>query len=130
MGSMRATLQVIPGRATGLLYFVLRWPGGQFSGQHAGSITGAIRLFTQRLRKVPPGEMESASGHLDAALRKAGGGIKHVRLATWTGSQPLERFFESARTAWRRLPKEHDDFAQPQSMSLRDAATSGAGKRA
>lgn len=108
-------IRMIPDRATGLLHFVLKWPNGEFSGQHIGSMSGAIRLFTERLRQVPPGERELASGHLDAALRKSGGGIKHATLARWTGTQPLVSFFQAARAAWRRLPKEHDDFKRSQS---------------
>jgi len=54
-------------------------------------------------------EFERATAHVDAVIRKAGGGFKRVTIATWKGTQPLPEFFHAARLAWNRLPKEHDD---------------------
>jgi hypothetical protein len=101
----------VEGRATGHVFFLLRWPSGEFSQRCAYStrLDPAIRLFTDRLRLVPPPDRKFASGHFDAEVRKARGGRKRLSLATWTAAQPLPEFFRAARVAWQRLPKEHDD---------------------
>ena len=90
----------------GLVHFVIKWPTGAFPGQHIGGIEHAIRLFAGKLRLVPPSERELISAHFDAELRAAHGGTRRIRLATWTGTQPLEPFFQAARVAWRRHLKE------------------------
>ncbi len=107
----------IPGRATGYSFFVMSWPSGEFSQRsaHSKSIDSTIRLFTKRLDLVPVEERELVVAHIDAAVRKQRGGVRHVWLASWTGTQPLAEFFRAARLAWKRLPKEYDD--QPRRIS-------------
>jgi hypothetical protein len=50
-----------------------------------------------------------ATAHFEAQIRKAGGGCRRISLASWNAAQSLPEFFRAARTAWERLPKEHDD---------------------
>jgi hypothetical protein len=76
---------------------------------HSTTLDYTIRLFARRLRLVPPAERELASAHVDAEVRKAGGGVRRLTLASWTGAQPVPAFFKAVRQAWRSLPKEHDD---------------------
>jgi len=66
-------------------------------------------MFSGELERVPPAERPSATATLNAAVRKAGGGEEWIPLATWSGAQPVEPFFQAARVAWRKLPKEDDD---------------------
>jgi len=101
----------IEGRATGYVFFVLKWPSGEFSQRcsYSTRLDPAIRLFSERLRLIPATERELATGHLDAEIRRARGGVRRFSLAYWTAAQPLPEFFRAARLAWRRLPKEHDD---------------------
>ena len=101
----------IPDRATGYVFFVIKWPSGSFSQRcsYCTSLDHAIRLFTERLHLVPHSERELASARFDAAIRKARGGVRRFLLAAWKGSEPLPNFFRAARLAWRDLPKESDD---------------------
>jgi hypothetical protein len=101
----------VEGRATGYSFFTLRWPSGEFSQRcsYSTRLDAAIRLFTERLRLVPPSERLFATAHLDAEVRRARGGVRRIPLASWTGKQPLPEFFRSARVAWSRLSKERDD---------------------
>lgn len=101
----------IPGRATGYVFFVLKWPSGSFYQRcpYCTSLDSAIRLFSERLRLVSSSDRDLASARFDAAIRKAGGGFERVLLARWIGSDPLPNFFRAARLAWRDLPKESDD---------------------
>ncbi|MBI3850676.1 MAG: hypothetical protein HY298_10460 [Verrucomicrobia bacterium] len=99
----------IPGRATGNLAFVLKWPSGSATCPFATSFHNANRLFTERLRLVPLAERDSVTAHFDAEVRKAGGGVRRIKLATWIGTEPLPNFFRAARLALRYLPKEADD---------------------
>jgi hypothetical protein len=95
-----------PNARKGLIHFVVKWPTGAFPGQYIGGIDSAIRLFAERLRLVPPSERDLASAHFDAELRAPHGGIRRIRLAIWTGKQPLGSFFQAARVAWKRHLKE------------------------
>jgi hypothetical protein len=101
----------IPGRATGYVFFVLKWPGGSFYQRcpYCTSLDSSIRLFSERLRLVSSSDRDFASARFDAAIRKAGGGFQRVLLAKWIGTEPLPNFFRAARLAWRDLPKESDD---------------------
>ena len=101
----------VQGRATGHVFFVLRWPSGEFSQRcsYCTRLDNAIRLFTERLRLVPPAERESVTAHFYAEVRRARGGVRRAPLASWTASQSLPEFFRAARLAWRQIPKEHDD---------------------
>jgi hypothetical protein len=104
----------IAGRATGHIFFVLRWPSGTFSQRcgYATSIDTAIRLFSQRLRLVPIIERDAVVAHIDAGVRMQRGGVRRVPLARWAGTKPLPEFFREARLAWKQLPKEHGDQAR------------------
>lgn len=101
-----------PGRACGHVSFVLRWPSGTTSARdwYHKSLTSIIRMFSGELERVPPAERLLATATLNAAVRKAGGGEEWIRLASWSGAQPVETFFQAARVAWRELPKEDDDY--------------------
>jgi len=72
-------------------------------------LTTIIRIFSAELERVPPLERSQVTATLNAAVRKAGGGEKWIRLASWSGTQPVESFFQAARVAWQKLPKEDDD---------------------
>jgi hypothetical protein len=98
-----------PNRAAGYIFFVLKWPSGTLTDGYVLSIEPAIRLFKKRLSVVPAVERESATAYFDVQTRKARGGFKRVRLATWKGTQPLPEFFRVARHAWKQIPKEFDD---------------------
>ena len=98
----------IPDRATGYIFFVLKWPSGTLRDGYCASIEPAIHLFTKRLGCVPPAERDQASAYFDVGTRKLGGGLKRVKLATWKGGRPLAEFFQAARQAWKRIPKEND----------------------
>jgi hypothetical protein len=65
-------------------------------------------MFAGELQRVPLAERPLASATLNAAVRKAGGGEKWIQLAAWSGTQPVETFFQEARVVWRKLPKEDD----------------------
>ena len=67
-------------------------------------------MFSGELERVPAAERLSATATLNAAVRKAGGGEEWIPLASWSGAQPVETFFQAARVAWRKLPKEDDDY--------------------
>ena len=101
----------IPGRATGHTFFVIRWPTGALGDRcpYSTNLVATFRIFKQKLRLVPPEEIEHVVAHVDAVIRKPGGGFKRVPIASWRGTQPLPEFFHAARLAWNRLPKEHDD---------------------
>lgn len=107
----------IPGRATGALFVVLTWPNGHDSF-YANSVPTATRVFTERLRLVPLEERDLVSAHFDAEVRKARGGCVRVKLAVWKGTDPLPQFFQTARSAWRRLPKEYDDQRKTSPVSI------------
>ena len=100
-----------PDRACGHVSFVLRWPSGTTSARHwyRKSLTSIIRMFSGELERVPLAERSAATATLNAAVRKAGGGEKWIRLASWSGTEPVNVFYQAARTAWRKLPKEGDD---------------------
>ena len=68
-----------------------------------------IRRFVHELKHVPKGERELATATLSAGLRKARGGVTWVPLASWSGKESVEAFFQRAKAAWRRLPKEDDE---------------------
>jgi hypothetical protein len=99
----------MPDRAAGYIFFVLKWPSGALTDGYVLSIEHAIRLFKMRLTFVPPTERELATAYFDVQTRKARGGLKRAKLASWTGSRPLPEFFQAARKAWRDMPKEYDD---------------------
>jgi len=101
----------IPGRATGYTFFVIRWPSGSVSDHcpYSTNLVASFRIFKQKLRMVPPEELERSIARVDAGIRKWGGGCKRVPIASWRGTQPLPEFYQAARLAWNRLPKEHDD---------------------
>jgi hypothetical protein len=65
-------------------------------------------MFSGEWERVPPAERPLATATFNAAVRKAKGGETWIRLASSSGTQPVETFFQAARTAWRRLPKEDD----------------------
>ena len=67
-------------------------------------------MFLGELERVPPTERPLATATLNAAVRKAGGGEVWIPLASWSGAQPVEAFFQAARVAWREIPKEDDDY--------------------
>jgi hypothetical protein len=100
-----------PGRACGHVSFVLRWPSGTTSARdwYRKSLTSIIRMFSGELERVPPAERSMATATFNAAVRKAGGGEEWVRLASWSGTQPVETFCQAARVAWQKLPKEDDE---------------------
>jgi hypothetical protein len=81
------------------------------SGRHSyrKNLTSIIRMFSGELQHIPPLERGLATATLNAAVRKAGGGETWIQLASWCGQQPVESFFQAARVAWRKLPKEDDD---------------------
>jgi len=66
-------------------------------------------MFSGELLRIPPAERPLATATLNAAVRKTAGGEVWVELASWSGAHPVETFFQKARAAWRRLPKEDDD---------------------
>jgi hypothetical protein len=99
----------IPGRVAGYIFFVLKWPSGTFTDGYCLTIEPAIRLFRKRLSFVPLGERELATAYFDVQARKPRGGFKRVKLATWTGAQPLPEFFRAVRLAWKRMAKENDE---------------------
>jgi hypothetical protein len=110
-----------PNRVAGYVFFVLIWPSGTLTDGYVLDIESAIRLFSKRLSVVPPVERESATAYFDVQTRKARGGLKRVRLATWKGTQPLPKFFQLARRAWKRIPKEFDDkgkLSEKESVSI------------
>ncbi len=100
-----------PGRACGHVSFVLKWPTGATSGRdwYRKSLTSIIRMFSGELQRVPLAERPLATATFNAAVRKAGGGESWIRLASWSGAQPVEVLFQQARVAWRKLPKEDDE---------------------
>jgi hypothetical protein len=100
------------GRACGHISFILRWPGGSVSGRdwYRKSLTSIIRMFSGELERVSSADRPQATATLNAAVRKAGGGEKWIPLASWSGTQPVETFFQAARVAWRSLPKEDDNY--------------------
>ena len=100
-----------PGRACGHVSFVLRWPSGTTSARvwYQKSLTSIIRVFSGELERVPPTERQLATATLNAAMRKASGGEQWISLAAWSGTEPVNVFFQAARTAWQKLPKEDDD---------------------
>src|SRR5688572_26023845 len=98
----------ISGRAAGSIFFVLKWPGGTVTDGYTMNLETAIRMFTNRLSYVPATEREQATAYFEVEARKARGGFKRLKLATWKGLRPLAEFFQAARLAWKRLPKEHD----------------------
>jgi hypothetical protein len=87
------------------------------------NIETAIRLFTNRLSYVPATERKQATAYLEVEVRKARGGFKRLKLAAWTGVRPLPEFFQAARLAWKRLPKEHDGkgYLLPEGRVISDA---------
>jgi hypothetical protein len=112
----------IPGKAAGYIFFVIKWPGGTLTDGYCLSIEPAIRLFTKRFSSVPPAEHKQATAYFDVEVRKARGGFKREKLATWTGDCPLPEFFRAARQAWKRMPKEHDGkgFLLPKNRVISD----------
>jgi hypothetical protein len=66
-------------------------------------------MFLGELERVPAAERPSMKATMSAAIRKAGGGEKWIPLASWSGTEPVETFFQAARAAWRKLPKEDDE---------------------
>lgn len=66
-------------------------------------------MFSGELERVPLAERPLATATFNAAVRKAGGGEEWIRLASWSGTHPVETFFQTARVAWQKLPKEDDD---------------------
>jgi hypothetical protein len=66
----------IPGRATGYVILIVRWPSGTFTGMtgHSTKLDSAIRLFKKQLHLVPFAERELAAARFDAQVRKKGGG--------------------------------------------------------
>jgi hypothetical protein len=105
----------IPDRAAGYIFFVLKWPGGTLTDGYTMNIETAIRMFTSRLSHIAATGRAQATAYFDVEVRKARGGFKRLKLATWKGGRPLPEFFQAARQAWKRLPKEHDGkgFALP-----------------
>src|SRR5688572_26361091 len=87
-----------PGRACGHVSFILKWPSGSISGRHGyqRTLTSIIRAFSGELRTVPLPERSLATAKLNAAVRKGGGGEKWIALASWSGTQPVETFFQAA----------------------------------
>jgi len=67
-------------------------------------------MFSGELERVSAADRPQATATLNAAVRKAGGGEEWIPLASWSGTQPVETFFQAARVAWRSLPKEDDDY--------------------
>ncbi len=100
----------IPGRATGRLALVLRWPGGNACESGCHSLDQAIRVFSRQLRRVAPEERHAVTAHLQASVRGSHGGERRKTLASWTCTQPVPEFFRLARVAWRRMPKEQADL--------------------
>jgi hypothetical protein len=98
----------IPDKAAGYIFFVLKWPGGTLTGGQTMNIETAIRMFTNRLGHIAAAEREQATAYFEVQARKARGGFKRLRLATWEGVRPLPEFFQAARQAWKRMPKEYD----------------------
>ena len=98
----------VPDRATGALYVSLKRPSGNFL-QRCGKFDVAIRTFRERLKLIPPEEVEVAGGYMDAEIRKAKGGKKRIRLGYWKGTEPLGEFFQRVTAAWKDLPKELED---------------------
>ena len=97
---------------SGSLSFVLKWPSGSASGSDASyqkSLRALIRRFLHELERIPPAERAMATAKLNVAVRKRAGGAVQVRLASWSGARPVGAFFQEARAAWRKLPKEYDD---------------------
>lgn len=66
-------------------------------------------MFSGELKRVALEERPQATATFNAAVRKAGGGEEWILLASWSGTQPVETFFQTARVAWQNLPKEDDD---------------------
>ena len=79
----------------------MKWPGGSAACSFVTSFHNASRLFMERLRLVPLAERDSVTAHFDAEVRKAGGGIGRIMLATWISTEPLPNFFRAARLAWQ-----------------------------
>src|SRR6185503_10345786 len=94
------------------LSFVLKWPNGSALGSDASyqkNLKAIIRRFLHEMERIPPAERAMATATLNVAVRKKAGGAMQVRLASWSGTRPVEAFFQEARAAWRKLPKENDD---------------------
>lgn len=109
--STRAHTELVPGAVyRGGVRITLKWPSGEFIRYHRGGIESAIRLFSERLNRVPPSERESASGRIEGGTRAPHGGHRRVKLATWKGTEPLAGFFRAAKLAWRQItrPFDHD----------------------
>jgi hypothetical protein len=97
-----------PDRAAGYIFFVLKWPSGTLTDGYCLNIEPVIRLFTKRFGCVPLAERKQATAYFEVEVRKARGGFKRAKIATWTGDCPLPEFFRAARQAWKRMPKEND----------------------
>jgi len=94
------------------LSFVLNWPSGSASGSDASyqkNLKAILRRILHELERIPLAERSMATARLTVSVRKRGGGALQVQLASWSGSRPVEAFFQEARAAWRKLPKENDD---------------------
>ena len=97
-----------PGCATGGASFWLKWPNGSLSEKAfpTNALEFAISRFSIELERLPEESRSGATGKLRAEVRKRGGGVGYEDLALWISGQPLEVFFQEAREAWKRLPKE------------------------
>jgi hypothetical protein len=95
-------VEIVPGAAYLGVYIAIKWPSGNFSGWQWRGIEAAIRLFSERVNRVPPTEFELASGRMEGRTRAPHGGFRRVKLATWKRTEPLAGFFQAARTAWAR----------------------------
>ena len=92
----------------GLIHFKVNWSSGEFSGDHIHGIEAAIRLFSDKIHRVPPAERELASGRMEGEIRAPHGGFRRVKLATWHGTEPLHGFFQTAKLAWRKITRPFD----------------------
>lgn len=101
-----------PGRACGHVAFVLKWSSGEVHGRagYSKTLNPIIRMFLSELRRVPPEEFPTAVAPFTVATRKARGGAAWIQLVAWSGLEPVEKFFQDARDAWKKLPKEDDDY--------------------
>jgi hypothetical protein len=107
--STRTHMKLVPGAVyRGGVHIALKWSSGEFSRNHSGGIQSALRLFSERLNRVPPAERELASARIEGHTRAPRGGHRRVRLATWKGTEPLAGFFQAARTAWRQITRPFD----------------------
>lgn len=99
-----------PGLACGRAAFTLKSAAGALFKQapHSRTLTCIIRLFELELERISPADYPLAAANLKAAVRARGGGIRWVTLASWTGTEPVEKFYQEARRAWRSLPRENE----------------------